>query len=97
MSSIDQFNAACDRPGHPRLKGRARFEAFAEFCGSTAIDEENAILSAGREFLPACAQAVLDDRSADPSEEYWDFLTSQTAQAQDEHDATVAAGHEWHG
>jgi acyl-CoA-binding protein len=79
-SSIDQYNAAADRPGKPRLKGRARFEAFAKFCGSTADIEEAAHLSDGHTDLP--------ERGTD---EYWDRLTGLTARAQDEHDAAVSA------
>lgn len=76
MNSIDQFNAACDRPGKARLKGEARFAAFAEFCGSTAAVEEAAHLSDGHGDLPA--------RGTD---EYWDRLTELTARAQDESDS----------
>lgn len=79
MSSIDQFHAASDRPGKPRLKGRARFEAFARFCGSTAAVEEAAHLSDGHTDLPTHG-----------TEEYWDRLTSLTAKAQDEHDSNAS-------
>ena len=64
----------------------ARFVAAAEACGSTAVDEENAILSAlglSSPLLPAAG-----------SDAYWDFLRSQTEQAQDEHDREIAAGRE---
>lgn len=36
---------------------------------------ESAVLSIGREFLPACALAVLGGEGA--TEEYWEFLASQ--------------------
>ena len=72
--------------------------AYCDYClslGTTAIDEENAALSVGREFLPPCALAVLDDRDA-ATVEYYQWLTDGTAAAQAEHDAEYAAGHEWH-
>lgn len=40
---------------------------------------EDQVLSAGREYLPACALAVLEDNSVDPAPEYWAFLASQAA------------------
>lgn len=43
---------------------------------SAAIEAEDRILSAGREFLPECAQAVLDDRDA-VSPEYYTWLCGQ--------------------
>ena len=70
--------------------------AYCDYClslGTTAIDEENAALSVGREFLPPCALAVLDDRDA-ATVEYYQWLTDGTAAAQAEHDAEYAAGHE---
>lgn len=73
---------------------RLAFVTACEAAGTTAIAEENAILSAGDEFLPSCALAVR--RGAEPTAEYWDWLRAQTEQAQAEHDAWVAAGHEWH-
>lgn len=73
---------------------RSDFERVACECGSDAVSEENAILQVGREFLPPCAIVVLDGGEATP--EYWEFLISQTEQAQAEHDAEYAAGHEWH-
>jgi hypothetical protein len=75
---------------------RAEYAALCESLGTTAVDEENAILSAGREFLPPVAIDVLDHRDREPSEDYWTFLAEQTSQAQEEHDREVAAGHEWH-
>ena len=60
-------------------------------CGSDPVTEEQAILSVGREFLPACALAVLDGN--EPTDDYWLFLFAQTEQAQDEHDRDYAAGH----
>ena len=71
---------------------------FGELCsslGTTAVAEESAILSIGREFLPACAIAVLD-KSGPATVEYYEWLTEQTQDAQDAHDAEHAAGHEWH-
>ena len=68
--------------------------AYAVLCASFGTDvtaEENAILSVGREFLPPCALAVLADRDA-ATVEYYEWLTMQTQQAQDEHDAEYAAG-----
>ena len=73
---------------------RAEFFAYATEIGSTPIAEEHAILNAGREFLPACALAVLD--GAEPTADYWAFLLAQTAEAQAEHDSEIKAGHEWH-
>ena len=61
--------------------------AYCDYClslGTTAIDEENAALSVGREFLPPCALAVLDDRDA-ATVEYYQWLTDGTAAAQAEH------------
>ncbi len=48
--------------------------------GPLRIDqsEEYAILSVGREFLPPCAFAVLDDKSAPATAEYYDFLSEET-------------------
>jgi hypothetical protein len=74
---------------------RAAYVAYCEALGSTGVDEETAILSAGREFLPPCAIAVLDDRDA-ATVEYYEWLTEQTQEAQDAHDAEYAAGHSWH-
>lgn len=42
-----------------------------------AMDFEATVLSIGEEFLPACAQAVLEDRTVEPPAEYWQFLASQ--------------------
>ncbi len=39
-----------------------------------ATELEARILSAGREFLPACAIAVLDGTPAPDAGPYWDFL-----------------------
>jgi hypothetical protein len=61
-------------------EARARFVALAESIGSTALDEETAILSVGREFLPPCALAVLDDSDA-ATVEYYEWLTEQTREA----------------
>jgi hypothetical protein len=71
-----------------------QFIALCEECGSDAVSEETAILSVGREFLPAFALVVFDGGQA--TDEYWQWLASQTASAQAEHDAEYAAGHEWH-
>ena len=70
--------------------------AYCDYClslGTTAMAEENAALSIGREFLPTCALAVLDDSDA-ATVEYYQWLTDGTAAAQAEHDAEYAAGHE---
>jgi hypothetical protein len=70
--------------------------AYAELCrdfGTDPIVEEQAILAIGREHLPPCAVAVLDNPDA-VTEEYYDFLTAQTQAAQDEHDREVASGYE---
>jgi hypothetical protein len=40
-----------------------------------AQDFEERVLNSGREFLPKCAQDVLDGE--EPTNEYWDFLTTQ--------------------
>ena len=76
------------------MTSKAQFEALATEIGSDAISEEQAILNIGREFLPPCAIVVLD--GGEPTDEYWEFLASQTRQAQAEHDAEYASGHEWH-
>lgn len=70
---------------------REAFYAAAVACGSDAYSEEQAILSIGREFLPAHALAVLD-QTGEPTVEYWEWLTEQTETAQAEHGAAVAAG-----
>lgn len=44
---------------------------------SEAAEFESGVLSAGREFLPAAAIAVLDKTVEEPSPEYWSFLISQ--------------------
>jgi hypothetical protein len=75
---------------------RLAYVALCEAIGSDSVTEETAILSAGREFLPPCALAVLDDRAA-VSVEYYAFLTEQTEKAQAEHDRETAAGRGWHG
>lgn len=72
---------------------RLAFVAAAKECGSDPIVEENAILSVSREFLPAFAIAVLDE-TAEPTAEYYEWLTAQTLTAQAEHDAEIAAGRE---
>lgn len=74
---------------------RNAYRAYCTEIGSDPIAEENAILSIGRDLLPPCAVAVLDDRNAD-SVEYYEFLTEQTSEAQAGHDREIAAGHEWH-
>jgi hypothetical protein len=74
---------------------RLKFVCLCKEVGSDSISEENAILSVGREFLPPCAIAVLDNRNAS-SVEYYEWLSSQTMAAQDQHDRDVDAGHEWH-
>jgi hypothetical protein len=73
---------------------RQTFVDLVRSIGSDPIAEEQAILSIAREFLPACALAVID--GAEPTEDYWAFLISQTEQAQEEHDREYQAGHEWH-
>ena len=75
---------------------RLAYVALCEGIGSDSVTEETAILSAGREFLPPCAVAVLDDRDA-ASVEYYAFLTEETEKAQADHDREVSAGHEWQG
>lgn len=56
---------------------RVQYARFCEAIGLDPISEEQAILSAGREFLPDCAQAVLAGGEA--TEGYWAFLAEQTA------------------
>lgn len=73
---------------------RAAYAAVCLDIGTTIEDETNSILSIGRDLLPPCAVAVLD--GGEPTEEYWQFCQEQTEKAQGEHDADVAAGHEWH-
>ncbi len=75
-------------------RARCTYAAYCTEIGTDAVTEENAILSIGREFLPACALAVLDGYGA--TVEYYEWLMGQTRQAQDEHDREYAAGHEWH-
>jgi len=74
---------------------RATFYALCSDLGTTPVAEENAILSVGREFLPPCAIAVLNDRDA-ATVEYFEWLSAETQTAQDEHDREIDAGHEWH-
>lgn len=57
---------------------------YAELCASFGLDavtEENAILSVGREFLPACA-LVVRDHTGPTTVEYYEWLTEQTSTAQ---------------
>ena len=68
--------------------GRAAFFALCEECGTDRVAEETAILSVDRKFLPPEALAVVD--GGEPTLAYWEFLASQTAQAQAEHDAERA-------
>lgn len=70
---------------------RLAYNALCESIGSDPIAEVSAILSIGREFLPPCAIAVLDDRDA-ATVEYYEFLTAETEKAQAEHDRDYAAG-----
>lgn len=77
-----------------QLSARERFYQAARDAGSDPVSEENAILSIGRALLPSCAVIVLNGGEA--TDEYWDFLRAQTEQAQAEHDAEYATGHEWH-
>jgi len=49
----------------------ALFSSRRESC-----EFENEALSVGREFLPACALAVLD-KASEPTAEYWNWLSSQ--------------------
>lgn len=53
------------------------FQEFRDLFSSVfeAGEFESSVLSIGREFLPACALAVLD--GAEATEEYWKFLASQ--------------------
>jgi len=52
-------------------------DQWIESCDTFDIAQhtEDSILSCGREYLPACAIAVLD--GADGTPEYWDFLIEQ--------------------
>ena len=72
---------------------RREYVTFCANLGTDAVSEENAILSIGRESLPPCAIAVLDDRES-ATVEYYEWLTKQTQTAQDKHDAEIRAGHE---
>jgi len=51
-------------------------EQWIELAGgrARAMEQEEAVLRIGREYLPPSAIAVLDDNRAEPSAEYWDFL-----------------------
>jgi hypothetical protein len=53
------------------------FQKFCDLFSSVfeAGEFESAVLSIGREFLPACALTVLD--GGESTEEYWAFLASQ--------------------
>lgn len=50
---------------------------YVELVGSEAdaIEQENAALSIGREFLPPLVQAVVDGQSPEPF--YWNWLAKQ--------------------
>ena len=74
------------------VSDRTRYAEVCEAFGTDVLAEEQAILSVGREFLPAEALAVLD--GGEPTAEYWGWLAEQTRAAQREHDADVAAGYE---
>lgn len=54
-----------------------RFVAYCRDTDMCPIEQENAILSIGREYLPACARAVLDN-TAKPTAQYYYWLLSQT-------------------
>jgi len=96
LSELRVVAVAVDVPDAPLDAARAEYAALCESLGTDQVAEENALLSIGREHLPPCAIAVLEDRDA-ATVEYYDWLTSETQAAQDAHDAEVAAGHEWHG
>lgn len=74
---------------------RLAFIAAAESCGSTAIAEETAILSA-IDAASAPDYVLRVRNGGEPTWLYWDWLRGQTEQAQAEHDREIAAGHEWH-
>lgn len=61
-----------------------------EECGSDPVSEEQSILSIGRDLLPPCAVVVLD--GGEPTADYYEWLQSQTEEAQAEHDRDYAAG-----
>lgn len=77
----------------------ARFDTISE-----AIEFENHVLGIGREFLPECALAVLDERATEdaPSAETVEYYTWLLEQANEAHDAadgddsddSEAMGHE---
>ena len=46
-----------------------------------AVEFEDAVLSSGREFLPECAQIVLDGGA--PTAAYWRWLQEQANNAED--------------
>lgn len=56
-------------------EAQVSFAAFCKLLGLTAHNEEEAVLNAGREFLPRCAIKVLD--GGEPTLEYYEFLTHQ--------------------
>ena len=56
---------------------------------SAAIEAEDTILAIGREFLPECARAVLDDRDA-VSPAYYAWLCEQVARMDGEAEQTKA-------
>jgi len=66
----------------PTETARLAFVAHCAYIGSHHLVEEGAILHGGREYLPACAIAVLD-KTAGPTAEYYDWLRSQSAAAYD--------------
>lgn len=61
------------------LRSELGRRSFASECADDGLDpvsEETAILSVGREFLPACALSVHD--GCEPTAEYWAWLIGQT-------------------
>jgi hypothetical protein len=58
-----------------------------------AVEFENQALSIPRAWLPACAQAVLD--GADPTPEYWDWLSQEAIESSPEDCPEEPPGEQW--
>jgi hypothetical protein len=59
---------------------RQQYQDMCSNLGLDSVEQENAALSIGAEFLPECARAVLADSSAEPAPEYWAWLVAQVSQ-----------------
>lgn len=68
---------AAEAAGAASSRAAAAYAAYAELfpCYFEAGEFEQCVLSVGREFLPACARAVLDGKEA--TAEYWQWMNTQ--------------------